>query len=100
MKNEFVVNVYSQTVRNFLFPNTIEHTHRKITYLFKHTIKIKVLNYAMLESDKNFRSRIFTDELKFNLFDYNGQRFVWRREGIELKSANIKATLRHSGEKL
>lgn len=52
----------------------------------------------MLESDKNIGSRSFTDDFKINLFGYDDQRFVWRREGTILKSASIKATIKHSGE--
>lgn len=55
---------------------------------------------SMLKSHKNSESLIFTDESEFNLFGFDGWRFVWQRKGTELKSANIKTTINMGADAL
>lgn len=100
LKKESIVNVHPQTIRNFLHSKEYRaYAPRKKPYLSARNVK-KRLEYAKhyIGKPKDFwKSVIFTDESKFNLFGSDGRRFVWRKEGTALKSANIKATVKHGG---
>ena len=94
------MNVNPQTIRNFLHQNQYKAcVSRKKPFISKKNVKLR-LEYA-----KNFvnmaedfwKTVIFTDESKFNIFGSDGRRFVWRRENTALDLKNLKATVKHGG---
>lgn len=44
-----------------------------------------------------WKTVIFSDESKFNLFGSEGKRFVWRKPHTELNQKNIIPTVKHGG---
>lgn len=100
LQNEGIVTVHPQTIRNFLHSEEFRaYTPRHKPHLSVRNIR-KRLNYAKeyVEKSRDFwRSVIFTDESKFNLFGSDGRRFVWRRQGTALNPENINNTVKHGG---
>lgn len=100
LKETSVVNVHPQTVRNVFHSKEYRaYAPRKKPYLSARNVKkrLEYAKYYIAKSQDFWKSVIFTDESKFNLFGSDGRRFVWRKEGTALKSANIKVTVKHGG---
>lgn len=48
-------------------------------------------------SEEFWKSVIFSDESKFNIFGSDGRNFVWRRVNTEFKKENLRPTVKHGG---
>lgn len=94
------VTLSAQTVRNFLHCNQYKAcVPRKKPFISKKNVKQR-LDYAkkyVQKPDEFWKTVIFTDESKFNIFGSDGRRFVWRKENTALQLKHIKATVKHGG---
>lgn len=62
--------------------------------------QISRLNFAKthISKDLNFwKTVIFSDESKFNIFGSDGRSYVWRKPNTQLQLKNLRATVKHGG---
>ena len=94
------VALNAQTIRNFLHQCQYKAcVPRKKPFISKKNVKLR-LEYAknfVNKTEDFWKTVIFTDESKFNIFGSDGRRFVWRRENTALELKNLKATVKHGG---
>lgn len=72
---------------------------RKKPYISKIN-RMKRLAFAKKYIDKDmafWRTVLFTDESKFNIFGNDGKQIVWRRANTALKKNNLTPTVKHGG---
>lgn len=91
---------HPETVRNVLRKHNFHgRIARKKPFINK-TNRLRRLNFAKDHKNKDFdfwKTVIFADESKFNLFSSDGKVCVWRRPNEELKLKNLKPTVKHGG---
>lgn len=92
--------VTGQTVRNLLRETGYSsRTARNKPYISEVNRK-KRLEFAekYISEDETFwRTVIFSDESKFNLFGNDGKMKVWRKPNTSLEAKNINVTVKHGG---
>lgn len=92
--------VHPETVRKFLRSEGFHgRIPRKKPFISAQNIQ-KRLEFANTHLDKTFefwKTVLFTDESKFNIFGCDGKGKVWRKTNEELKLKNLKATVKHGG---
>ena len=89
-----------ETVRIILRKNNFNaRVARKKPFVSKRN-RSKRLQFAKLYKNKDFsfwRTVLYTDESKFNIFRSDGQTYVWRKPNEEYKENNLRPTVKHGG---
>jgi transposase len=96
----FGIQVSTQTVRNALKERGFHgRVARKKPWISK-VNRGKRLDFVKTHRNKDmdfWKSVIFTDESKFNLFGSDGRAMVWRQPNTELDPKNTTPTVKHGG---
>lgn len=89
-----------ETVRIILRKNNFSgRVARRKPFVSKRN-RSKRLQFVKLYKDKDFsfwKTVLFTDESKFNIFRSDGQTYVWRKPNEELREENLRPTVKHGG---
>ncbi|GBM42820.1 Transposable element Tc1 transposase [Araneus ventricosus] len=91
---------HPETVRNILRSHDFHApAARKKPFISKVNEKkrLKFARCCLAKPKEFWKSVIFVDESKFNVFGSNGKQKVWRRPITELKLRNLRATVKHGG---
>lgn len=92
--------VTTQTIRNTLKRHSYRgRTARKKPFINKIN-RVKRLNFAKMyvkQPESFWKTVIFADESKFNLFGCDGKVIVYRKPNTELEERNTVATVKHGG---
>lgn len=89
-----------ETIRNILRKNNFHgRVPRKKPYISKQN-RQKRLRFAIAHINRSYdfwKTVIFADESKYNIFGSDGSNFVWRQPNTELNLKNLKCTVKHGG---
>lgn len=100
LKNQFDKTVTPRTVQNVLREAGYNsRVPRKKPYISK-TNQRKRIEFAREHQNKDldfWRTVIFSDESKFNIFRCDGRISVWRKPNTELERRNMLPTVKHGG---
>lgn len=100
IKATFQIEVSDETVRRALRSNNIHGRAARKKPLISQVNKAKRLLFANTYKTKSFefwKTVIFSDESKYNIFGPDGRRMVWRKPNEELRLKNVKSTVKHGG---
>ncbi|CAK9818393.1 Transposable element Tc1 transposase [Anthophora quadrimaculata] len=92
--------VSAQTVRNVLHSAEIYGRAARKKPFINEKNREKRFGFAKIYINKTmefWKTVIFSDESKFNLFGSDGKRFVWRKPNTELNQKNVIPTVKHGG---
>ncbi|GFV38903.1 transposable element Tcb1 transposase [Trichonephila clavipes] len=99
-ENELGKNASPSTIRNVLHKkNLTGRKARQKPFISKQNQKVR-REFAKKHENKDFsywKQVLFIDESKFNIFGSDGQPYVWRKSNEELRSQNLKPTVKHGG---
>lgn len=94
------VTVHPQTIRRVLHKNNFRcRTPRKKPFI-SDANKAKRLQFAKEHENQPiefWKSIVFSDESKFNIFGSDGRQGVWRRPGTAIQPENLVPTVKHGG---
>ena len=96
----FILKIHPQSIRRNIKKNGYSSRTARQKPLINETNRKKRLEFAEnnLQHDFNYwKSVIFTDESKFNIFGSDGRVKVWRKPNEELKKRNLNASVKHGG---
>ncbi len=79
-------NIFAPTPRRKLFTSKVNRDNR-----------LAFAKERLKQPTSFWKSVIFSDESKFNLFRSDGKRFVWRKHYTTLPSKNLLPTVKHGG---
>lgn len=90
----------TETVRNILRKNNFHGRVARKKPLISKKNKINRLKFAREYQSKDlsfWKTVLFADESKFNLFRSDGRSYVWRKPNEELRERNLRPTVKHGG---
>lgn len=93
-------DVCEQTVRNRLNETGLHGRVPRKKPLISKRNKVKRLNFARMHINKSpefWKSILWSDESKFNLFGCDGRGKVWRSEGEAMRTECLRPTVKHGG---
>lgn len=93
-------DVCPQTVRNRLHETGLHGRVPRKKPLISKRNKVKRLNFAKEHINKSpefWRSILWSDESKFNLFGCDGRGTVWRSKGEAMRTECLRPTVKHGG---
>ena len=59
--------------------------------------RLQRFSFALSNSFDFWKTTVFSDESKLNIFGSDGRRMMWRKPNEALKIKNIKPTVKHGG---
>ncbi len=92
--------VHPQNIRRILHSSNIFGRSPRKKPLISEANRVKRLNFAkeyVNKPDSFWKTVIFSDESKFNLFGSDGKKYVWRKPNTELQTKNLRPTVKHGG---
>jgi len=94
------VHVAISTVRNVCHKNGYHGRVVRKKFWINETNRKKRLEFAkqhLNKSQEYWNTVLFSDESKFNIFNSDGRRTVWRKKNTELDPKNLIPTVKHGG---
>lgn len=98
--NNFKKDVSSRTVQRLLNRNGYFSRTPRRKPLISNTNKTKRIDFSKTyqnQPESFWRTVIFTDESKFNIFGHDGPAKVWRKKGQAMNVKYLRSTIKHSG---
>lgn len=93
-------NVCPETVRKVIRKGGYKGRVARKKPFISEVNRVKRLKFATEYKDKTidfWKSVIFSDESKFNIFGSDGKKMVWRKKGTALAEKNLLPTVKHGG---
>lgn len=89
-----------ETVRNVLRKHYYNGRVARKKPFISEVNRKKRVEFAKEHQNKNFefwKTVLFTDESKINLFGSDGRTYVWRKPNTELQEKNLRPSMKHGG---
>lgn len=100
VKMDLGVECCDETIRRVLRAHDLNGRVARKKPFISPKNKLARLNFAKAHVSMThdfWKTVIFADESKFNIFGSDGNAYVWRKPNTELKPENLKATVKHGG---
>lgn len=93
MENMSIVTVHPESVRSVLRSGGYHSRVPRKKPFISEINKAKHIN----DDESFWKTVVFSDESKFNLFGCDGKQKVWRKKNEQLQSKNLIPTVKHGG---